>query len=691
MSLELLDPAPTHSHRPSAAGPAPCPHFVDALRRNALEQPDALAFRFWHMEDGQDEDLSHAQLAEWVGRYAAQLASLPAPHPLVLVLPQGRAFVAAFYACLASSRVVVPTFPPRNAVQAQRLRLVLQDLGPSYVLAPRDTLDQELAPLRHDPELSGTHWLDAADLERGSAAKLDAWHPEPTALAMLQYTSGSTGRPKGVMLNQRNMVENSQLIQDCFGHVKGQSRSVIWLPPYHDMGLVGGILQPVHAGFSSLLMPTSTLVRSPLRWLQAVSEFGGTSSGGPNFAFQLCVNNIRDRDLSHLDLSRWNIAFCGAEPISQRTLLDFSARFEAAGFRPEAMYPCYGMAETTLMVSGKPLGTAMEFKTLNAQSLARGQVTASHAGSERSQVVVSCGRVHKSLEARIVDPSTRSTLGAGEIGEVFIRGSSVTMGYWQDEDKTRQVFKQSVDGQGGYLRTGDMGFMDHGELYITGRLKEVLIVRGANFYPQDLEQEALRACPEFINCRAVAFQVPEGEAEQLCLALEVPRTAIEHHAVARRINSNLTERFGIRVALMLFVPRKTIRTTSSGKLQRLTLKDDFLSGVLPIYERCKDLEASEHPRTDAAPVPLDLSDEDALVGWMLARIAQMTKSPSQRLNADDSFTELALDSISALELLNELDSVHHLMLPPDAFYRHPSPRLLAREIHRLTGAHPAAN
>lgn len=664
--------------------------FADALRRNAAEQPDGLVYEFRHIEDGQDERLSHAQLAAWVGRHAAALRALPGGRDgslrLVIALPQGRQFVVAFLACLAAGVVAVPTFPPRSPLQAERLRLVLREIRHAHVLAQRTTLDTELAELRRDPALQHTQWLDVEDLDAAPPASLGHLHPDPHALAMLQYTSGSTGKPKGVMLTQHNLVENSQLIQDCFGHRKADSRSVIWLPPYHDMGLVGGVLQPVHAGFASLLMPTSVLVRSPYRWLQAVSDFGegcsgGVSSGGPNFAFQLCVQNIRDRDLGTLDLSRWRVAFCGAEPISARTLDAFAARFASAGFRSDALFPCYGMAETTLMVSGKPLGRALQRRHLDARSLARGQYQSVPDGQPDAQVVVSCGRPHPSLDLRIVDPVSHGHRGERELGEVWVRGGSVTQGYWQDPVRTAEVFGHSLDGEGGWLRTGDMGFVDGGEVFIAGRIKEVLIVRGANFYPQDLEHEALLACPELGHCRAAAFQIGEPGQERVVMVVEVPRAVTDYESIRARVNGRLVEKYGLRADTFLFVPRRTVRTTSSGKLQRLALRADLESGALPLYRRLDGEAPEDAPVTAAAPLCLD--SEDDVCAWLMKRIATATHSDPARLSAEDSFSALAVDSVTAMDLLNEFDRVHGLQLSPDTLYRHNSPARLAREICRI--------
>ena len=665
--------------------------FVDAIRRNADEQPDALAYHFLHAEDGDEELVTHGELARCVARYAQAFRAL-APHAnaqqkIVIAVPQGKAFAAAFYGCLAAGAIAVPTFPPANTLQADRIRLILQDLRDCTVLADRECLDTALAPLRQDSALAHVRWCALSDLDTAPDASLDTCTPDASDIAMLQYTSGSTGRPKGVMVSHRNLVENSTLIAECFNHRRGESRSVIWLPPYHDMGLVGGVLQPTHVGFPALLMPTSLLVRNPFRWLDAISRFRGTSSGGPNFAFQLCVNYVRERDLAKLDLSSWNIAFCGAEPISHRTMTEFSRRFAAAGFRPEAIYPCYGMAETTLMVSGKPHAEAPRAMHVDARALARGLVREQDAEATGTQSVVSCGRVHPSLDLRIVEPEAGRERMPREIGEIWISGPSVAQGYLGDPDSTQQTFHRTLAGSDRrYLRTGDLGFVDGGELYVTGRVKELLIIRGANYYPQDIEQTAALAAPELVNCRFAAFPLTVDGAEVAAIAAECPRTLANHNDVARRINASLIDRFGIKAEVILFVPRKTIRVTSSGKLQRMAIRRDFLAGDLPVWHRCddrRDVNTAPAPEAAAAVLGAGAWTVADVRAWLVSRIGRITRSDPAQIRPDDSFAALALDSVASLEILSELDQTHGIGVAPDSLYLHNTPELLAREVHRL--------
>lgn len=635
--------------------------------------------------------MNHAALASLVGRYARALRNLRhGKHgqalKIVIVLPQGKQFVGAFFACITAEAIAVPTFPPKNAAQADRLKRVLLDLDDCIVLANKEFLDAGLADLRRDDALSHVHWHAVEDLASEAPCPLEEFSPPPDAVAMLQYTSGSTGQPRGVMISHQNMVENSELIKQSFGHHRPNRRSVIWLPPHHDMGLVGGVLQPVHARFPALLMPTSLFLRHPLRWLMAIQEFRGTSSGGPNFAFQMCVDKVRDRDLARLDLSCWDVAFCGAEPISHQTMAAFSKRFAIAGFRPSALYPCYGMAEATLMISGKHHLEDMRSLSVDAQALGTGQILAAADDTPTRRELVSCGSVHPSLDLRVVDPVLRTELAEREIGELWVSGPSVTMGYWNSAEVTLQAYGQQLPGRtGSYMRTGDLGFVDRGELYVTGRLKEVLIVHGSNHYPQDIELESALACPEFVNCRAAAFSVPSPTREQVVLALETPQTTIDHESAAKRINARLIERYGIRADVVLFVPRKTIKTTTSGKLQRLMLRAEYLAGGLPTYHVWK--ERCEGP---LAPAPARFSfsagSVDEIRRWIIDRIAEITRLDPDRIHHHDSFAHLALDSVASLGIISELDHQHGIDLPPEALYKHNTPDLLAQEIYKISRA-----
>ena len=675
------------SHPLGASSRAPDePHrtLLDALKHNAEHAPGALVYQFVGHDSGDEEAMTNAELAMLVSRYAGAIRHLaPAPSKVVLVLPQGKHFVAAYFGCIAAKAIAVPAFPPKNPRQTDRLKLVLLDLDDCLVLADRETLHTDLAELRRDPDLKRVHWAVAEEAAQEHASPLTAFHAEEGAIAMLQYTSGSTGQPRGVMVSNANLVSNSELIKQCFAHHRPHRRSVIWLPPYHDMGLIGGVIQPVYAGFAALLMPTSLLVRHPYRWLKAISDFRGTSSGGPNFAFQMCVNHVRDRDLQHLDLSCWDIAFCGAEPIHHQTMVDFCRRFASAGFRPSAIYPCYGMAETTLMVSGKHALEDFQALSVSAQALVKGQVTEQPSGTPGSHTLVSCGQVHASLDVRIVDPALHNERAEREIGEIWVSGPSVTQGYWGHTEKTLQTFGQRLPvSDGRYLRTGDLGFMSGDQLFVTGRIKEVLIVRGANYYPQDLEQECLLACPDIVHFRTATFAIPGVAHEVVVMVVEVPRADIDHEGVVKRMNTRLTEKFGIRANVVVFVPRRTIKTTTSGKLQRLDLRNRYLGGNLPAYHVWDEHgESTTRARERRA---FDPSSVDTILHWITDRIAAITGLDASQIHRDDRFVDLALDSVASLDMLSELDHRHGIGIAPEALYTHNTPARLAQEIFNVS-------
>ncbi|GLR11777.1 hypothetical protein GCM10007907_05670 [Chitinimonas prasina] len=696
---ELMGGQGGHAHYRN--GPADCHTFLDLLKYRVESAPREMVYTVLGEDAEQEETLSYFELESLVTRIAHAIKGVQrleeaGQSKVVLVLPQGKYFVAGFYACLAAGAIAVPTFPPRNPLQRDRLKLILQDLQDPIVLTDLAGLDGLLDDIEQDAALKGLRWLSMEDCLGERAGHFSEFQANPDDIAMLQYTSGSTGKPKGVIVSNRNLVENSRLIEQCFGHREGVSRSVIWLPPYHDMGLVGGILQPVCAGFATMLMPTNLVLRSPYRWLEAVSRFRGTSSGGPNFAFELCVNNIRDRQLEQLDLSSWNIAFCGAEPINYHTMQRFAERFGRVGFDPAALYPCYGMAEATLMVSGKPLDTHFKSLSVSARELGKNQLSPLPETDPESRYLVSSGRPHDSLDVRVVDPQLGIALKDGEIGEIWISGPSVAQGYWNDPAKTRQQFGLHIGGQAGhYMRSGDLGFLADGELFVTGRLKEVIIIRGVNFYPQDLEYEAAVACAELKSGRAVAFSVEAQEREQLVLAIEARQADLDFASLVVAINQRLIQKFGIKADKVVFVPRKTVKITSSGKLQRVALKGEYLDGSLSSYfswcEAGGDVSGASHEQaTDAALAVLDLASADSICLWLRAMIAKLNRCSLEHVRAEDPFAALGLDSVSALHILSVLEAEHGVLVSPESLYQFNTPQSLASEIARLSYLRSAA-
>jgi acyl-CoA synthetase (AMP-forming)/AMP-acid ligase II len=398
-------------------------------------------------------------------------------------------------------------------------------------------------------------------------------------LAFLQYTSGSTGAPRGVMVSHANLIHNSALIYDAFTSADGM-RSGGWLPLYHDMGLIGQVLNPIYGGGTATLMSPSAFLRNPFRWLDMIHRYDLRVSGGPNFAFDLCVRRLKDEQIEALDLSGWEVAFNGAEPVRAETMRAFAARLAPAGFKADAFYPCYGMAETTLLVAGR--GELPPTVTrAHAAELERGTLTAP-AADERTVELVSSGRPD-GLEVVVVDPATRTPLPDGTVGELWIRGASVARGYWREAAATSEVFRATTaDGDGPFVRSGDLGTSVGGELYVTGRRKEIVIVNGRNLYPQDIEHEVREAHPALAGRTGAAFSL-EATGERLVVIQELSPAGLGDAApedVVSAVKQRLAGRLGLRPGAVVLVAPRTVLRTTSGKIQRRLMRSAFVAGAL---------------------------------------------------------------------------------------------------------------
>jgi acyl-CoA synthetase (AMP-forming)/AMP-acid ligase II len=560
--------------------------YGEVLRRRAESMPDATAFVFLE-EDGSEQELTWAELD---GRACAIAAAIEAERqdsaePAVLLFAPGLDYIAALFGCFYAGTPAVPAFPPiptRISRTLPRLLGILEDSAAGLVLTTRalgEAVEQWVGDARGtvSPRVVATDGLVGTGAVRGPI------EVATDALALLQYTSGATSEPRGVMLTHDHLLSNSERIYDSFGVLAGD-RVVIWLPPYHDMGLIGGVMQPVYGGMPTVLMSPITFLRHPIVWLREMSRTRGTTTGAPNFAYDLCVRRTRPEEREGLDLSDWEIAFTGAEPVNAQTIEDFSRTFAPYGFRREAFYPCYGLAEATLLVSGSKRMAGPKSVSVDRERLEREGIVEVATGDSRAREVVGCGTTPSGHRVVIVDPSSLRTCRDGQVGEIWFSGPSVAAGYWRRPQETEWTFGAvtSDTGEGPFLRTGDLGFMRDGELFVTGRLKEVMIINGRNYYPVDIE----RACETSVtslrpHCGAV-FGVPdESGREGLVIVYEVAGDDADEHAAAldavRRavsMDTNVTPE-----AVVLVEPR-TIPKTSSGKVQRLLCREQFLSNQL---------------------------------------------------------------------------------------------------------------
>jgi acyl-CoA synthetase (AMP-forming)/AMP-acid ligase II len=549
--------------------------LVATLTWRARQQQDAPALTFVGSGATADTTLSYAQLDERVRGVAAALQQqqLAPGARVVLLFPPGLDYVVAFLACLYAGVVAVPAYPPQGRRQMPRLAAVVADSGAALALTNEATRARCGVPLG---ELLGA--ANLACLCVDDLSQSDDWrdpHARPTDLAFLQYTSGSTGDPKGVMIRHDHLMHNARLVYDAFGHGP-ESVSLLWVPPYHDMGLIGGVLQPLFGGFPGVLMSPLAFLRHPLGWLHAIDRYGATTSGGPNFAYELCAEKARGEDLGQLDLSRWRLAFNGAEPVRASSCERFARAFAPYGFAPGAFYPCYGLAEATLMVSGGPL----VLENMRSSALGEGRVELALGDDERT--LVTSGRVLGEQQVCIMHPETGVALGSGEVGEIWLAGPSVAAGYWNRPAASAVCFgARRLGDDTPYLRTGDLGFLRHGRLVVTGRLKDLIIVGGRNFYPQDLEATAVDSHPALRAAGGCAFAVEQPLGEALVLVHEVAASVEEPERVLAAIRQALVAAHEIEALAVVLVSPGGVPKTSSGKVRRAACRMTWLAGELP--------------------------------------------------------------------------------------------------------------
>lgn len=577
--------------------------LVDLLSDRSAHQPQQTAYTF--LVDGEREavSLTYRELEQKAKAIATYLQSFCSPgERVLLVYPPGLDYIAAFFGCLYAGVVAVPAYPPRPNRSATRLQSIIVDAQAKAALTTKSiwvNLERQFA---QTPELKTLYWLATDNLSESLANQWQSPDLTSNSLAFLQYTSGSTAEPKGVMISHGNLLHNLSWIYRCFAH-NSHSRGVIWLPPYHDMGLIGGVLQPLYGGFPVVLMPPLIFLQSPIRWLQAISRYQATTSGGPSFAYNLATRKVTPEQLKTLDLSSWEIAFNGAETISYEILEQFATTFEPCGFRREAFYPCYGMAEATLIVSGGLKTDPIITKTIKGEALEKNQIISAKIEQENSRILVSCGQSLSDQQILIVDPETLLPCAPNQVGEIWISGPSIAQGYWSQPEATDSIFNAYLGdtGEGPFLRSGDLGFLDDREVFVTGRLKDMIIINGRNYYPQDIEW-TVEQCHSLIrpNCAAGFSVYVEGE-EKLVIIAEVDRAYRkllveethstdnssqsngDHQQLSRSIQRAISKNHDLQVYQALLLKPGSIPKTSSGKIQRHVCRQSYLSGSLEVW------------------------------------------------------------------------------------------------------------
>lgn|GEM_PF-6978595 len=642
--------------------------MVDVLKRYVGQRGTELAYRM--LGDGDFEEGACWSFND-LGSYAADLAGylgdrIKEQERALLLYPPGLDFIGAIVGCFTANVIAVPAYPPdptRLDRTLPRLQAIVRDAAPAVVLTTSTIRDAFRTIGGMVPELMQLTWIATDELPPCLFAEA-VRPPRPSDIALLQYTSGSTGTPTGVIISHENLLHNERQIKKGFGHTD-EGTGFTWLPVYHDMGLIGNVLQALYCGRPITMMSPIDFLQKPLRWLQAITRFRVTSSGGPNFAFDLCSRKISREEIDTLDLSTWEVAFCGAEPVRPHTLTTFADTFARAGFRRTAFYPCFGLAEATLFVTGSDL---------DAEPTLRAYQGSRSLGDESAcdGIYVSCGRPADGQQVRIVDPRSNLDVVDGEKGEIWVSGPNVATGYWGNPKESAMVFSaRTATGDGPYLRTGDLGFVVDGELFVTGRLKDVIIVHGVNHHPEDIELTVEKSHGMVRPGCSAVFAIATERDDKVVAAVEMRDQWQSHERqdIVRAIRSAVSRQHGVALGDIALVQARTLPKTSSGKIQRFRCRELYMTDKL-------DLEV-----TSSIAEPRDSRNVAPYEEEVMIVLSATTGSPDVRSDAD-FFGELGGESVQAVEVVAQLNDRYGTDLPLRAVYDFPTPRELAAFVDR---------
>ena len=625
--------------------------------------------------DGDGARINAPEFAARVGGVALMLRTITAPGETVLLLyPPGIEFLVGFMACLAAGRVAVPVNPPRRNRLIERVDGIVADTGARIALTTAAMLADQAWWRTEDGALARLDWLET---DRIAPDQLAA---EPIAaedVALIQYTSGSTSAPRGVVVTHGNLIAVLARMADAW-RIGPDSVMVSWLPAFHDLGLIFGLLQPLFSGCATVAMAPARFLQTPARWLEAITRHRGTHTAAPSFAYEACVRRITEAERAGLDLSSLRMAMNAAEPIDPYVMAAFAERFAPNGLAANVSCPAYGLAESTLAITAKTLDAPAVIFAVDARALETADRAVPRAGG---RVLVGSGRALPDIELRIVDPHTGRALEDGSVGEIWSRGPMIARGYWRNPQENAAVFgAQLAEGGAPWLRTGDLGFLRAGELFVTGRLKDVIIIRGANHYPQDIERLACRSHPALRPECTAAFALPArpGAPEGLAVVQEIERV---HRRAApgpvfAAIRDAVWSGAGLVPDAIMLIEPGSVPRTSSGKIRRRATRDAFLDGSLRV------IATWQQPGVAAGP---SRPEEGGLRGWLLAWLAERCGVPQGRIDPDASFAAAGLDSLGAVELAGAIGALAGRAISPAAVFDHPTPNRLLRHL----GADPA--
>lgn len=653
----------------------------EVLQTRAIHTPDKAAFIFLTDGDDQEERVTFKELDYAARSIAARLISLDMKGERALMLyPGGINFIKALFGCLYAGIIAVPAYPPRKNRSLERLRLMVVDSGAKIVMATDEIFSASNKNFQDVEELKNMNWI-ITDTIDGELPENNFSKPGYEDIALLQYTSGSTGMPKGVMVAHSNIMRNCEFIRTSFSF-STKSTGVSWLPSFHDMGLVGQILQPVYTGFTSVLMAPVAFLQKPVRWMKAFSKYRGTMGGAPNFAFDLLADNTTAEEREGLDLSSIVTLYCGAEPIRKSTFTKFIDTYTRYGFRTEMLYPCYGMAETTLITSGPPALRGPVYLTVSGDHLEKNRVRTIADTEPDARHLVGVGYPWLDTTVKIVNPETLKPAAPDEIGEIWVNGTVVTKGYWNNKKVTDETFRARLDGDNlDYLRTGDLGFMHEGELYITGRLKDMIILHGLNYYPQDIELVAEGSHEALTPNASAAFSVMVDDIEKLVIVVEVKRAYLRDldvNGIADAIRQAIADEFELEVYAIQLLRTASILKTSSGKIQRKACRQGFLEKTLEVVGE-SFMEAGREDG-NSKDTTTDLTSVQA---WLMVWIHVKLGVPLERIDASKNISAYGLNSLKAVQLQQDFLQKYEVNIPPYIFFDKMTVKDLSEKAYKM--------
>lgn len=707
--------------------------LVDLLSVRAYNTPDKCIYEFIDDLQSVPKKVTYRQLFSRVRAIAHYLQELKLQDQRILLLfPPGLDYIIGFYACLAAGAIAVPTYPPnpwRLERSLKRLQVIMDNCGAHHILTTasfkrqinllkiKHKISRGVSQLSHPltknysdnpksdyffQELLSLDWIAIDHIQPTLA---NEWQPpaiSANSIAFLQYTSGSTSQPKGVTLNHKNLLVNSEQSKKRMG-LNQDFHFVSWLPMYHDLGLIGAVLQPLYCGATATYTSPMLFLQNPVSWLEIITQIENqpVCSGGPNFGYELCNRKVSQEKLESLNLSNWKVAVNGAEPIRPETLLRFALKFKAAGFEGTRFFPCYGLAEATLYVAGGFFEPDSGYQAFLKKSLEKNRLEPALA-TESSYQLIHCGSPAQNQQVCIVDPNTHEKKAPGEIGEIWIKGDNVSSGYWDNPQATEEAFGGYISetNDGPYLRTGDLGGFYNGRLFITGRIKDLIIIRGRNYYPQDIEYISENAHPMLRKGCSAAFAIGEPGEPRVALVIEVkPKRGLELRPLIQKIRSTVAEELELGLARIVLIKARTIPKTSSGKIQRRETRTRLERGLLQVVEDWKaekDAQYGFENGPEGTPDEPDLIDtladkvqsegtasSDELIKYLRLVLAEKINVKPSEISAENSLIYYGLDSIQVFELKGILEEQLDISLDGGTFNPDTTLAELAQNICEL--------